>query len=168
MRVAIRQLRTDQWQTYRDLRLASLRDAPEAFATSYEDALRWDESDWLDGFALPCWFAFIGDAPVGMVRVGRCDEDVPHLISMWVAPSARGSSAAGQLVESVLAWARAAGKSGVALGVVADNARALGLYRRCGFVPTGVTSTLPDGRAEIEMEHRFDAPQGSRAAGTHH
>ena len=167
MRVTIRRLRADQWQTYRDLRLASLRDAPDAFATSYDEAVHWDESAWLDGFALPSWFAYIGDTPVGMVRVGRGDEDVPELISMWVAPSARGSSAAGQLVESVLAWARDAGKSGVALGVVADNARALGLYRRCGFAPTGVTVTLPDGRSEIEMEHRFPTPEVSRGAATH-
>lgn len=163
MHPVIRQLQSDQWETYRDVRLASLRDAPEAFEMSFEDAIDFDESDWRDGFALPSWFAFISDEPVGMVRVARIDEELPHLISMWVAPSARGSSAAGRLVDCVLAWARAAGKSGVALRVVTSNARAQSLYRRCGFVPSGRTATLSDGRAEIEMEHRFRTSQ--RATG---
>jgi GNAT superfamily N-acetyltransferase len=155
MRPVIRRLRAEQWQTYRDVRLMALRDAPEAFGASYEDALRFAESDWIEGFALPSWFAFIGDAPVGVVRMARSEEEVPRLISMWVAPPERGSSAAGQLVESALQWARDAGKAGVALNVVADNARAQALYRRCGFAPTGVTGILPDGRSEIEMAQWF-------------
>lgn len=159
MQPVIRQLRADEWETYRDVRLASLRDAPEALQMSFEDAIDFDESDWRAGLALPTWVAFVGDEPVGIVRVARIDEEIPHLTSMWVAPSARGSSAAGRLVESVLACARVSGKSGVALRVVTSNARAQSLYRRCGFVPSGRTATLPDGRREIEMEHRFTTRQ---------
>jgi GNAT superfamily N-acetyltransferase len=159
----IRQLRADQWETYRDVRLASLRDAPEAFAASFEDAAAFDESDWRHGLSLPCWMAFVGDEPVGMVRAARIDEEQPHLISMWVAPSARGSSVAELLVESVLAWARAADKSGVGLRVMSSNTRAQSLYLRCGFAPSGRTERLADGRVEIEMVHRLTTSHGATA-----
>lgn len=157
MRVIIRALDRAEWQTYRDVRLAALRDSPEAFAGTLEYAQGLPEQNWRDQCGRPSWFAFQGDRAVGMVRVWRGDDrPMPDLISMWVDPSVRGTSAATELVEALLTWARAEGEPGVTLRVVTANERARAFYRRLGFVPNGVTDTLSDGRDEIEMELRFN------------
>lgn len=91
-----------------------------------------------------------------MVRVFcHDDKDLPELVSMWVAPSFRGSDAAGELLRQVLDWAKSEGHSGIYLRVMTANARAIRFYERLGFSPNGITDELPDGRAELEFEHRF-------------
>lgn len=151
MSLRIARLHPDDWQLYRDVRLAALLDAPDAFASRHADQTDFTESDWRVGLAIPCWVAFTGDEPVGMVRVGDIDAEHPTLISMWVAPSARGTRAASDLVGAVVDWARNSDKAGLELDVVTRNERAIAFYRRLGFVPDGRTATLPDGRNEIRM-----------------
>lgn len=155
MPITIRRLSHDDWKLYREVRLAALKDAPEAFASTYGDAVRQDEAYWRDAMNLPCWFAFDDDQAVGMVRIADAADGLPHLLSMWVAPGSRGSSAGAQLVEAALDWARQRGHAGVDLQVVTDNLRAQSFYRRCGFEPTGDTFILPDGRPEIAMAIHF-------------
>jgi len=52
----------------------------------------------------------------------------------------------------VAAWARAAGHTALRLDVGDANARAVGLYARLGFAPTGVTSAFPPPRQHV-VEH---------------
>lgn len=164
MNISIRTLDATEWQVYRSTRLAALQDAPEAFGGSYEHAAEYPDQQWRDWCTQPSWFAFADGAasaeqrvkPIGMVRVFRHnDKPLPELVSMWVSPWARGTSAAGGLVTAVLDWARIEGDPGVYLRVMTANSRARSLYERVGFVPNGIIDTLPDGRAEIEMELRF-------------
>ena len=159
----IRRLEPAEWQTYRAVRLAALRDAPAAFGGSYDQTAGYPEQTWRDWCSQPSWFAFDGDEPIGMVRIGRQDGKPPELISMWVAPRARGTSTATDLVGSVLDWARSEGEPGVRLRVMESNPRARALYQRIGFVDNGTRDPLPDGRAEIEMEYLF----ARRDAGCH-
>lgn len=154
MSVEIRRLEPEEWRTYRAVRLAALQDAPEAFGGSYENSVEYPEQSWRERCTQPSWFAFERGEPVGMVRITRHDlRDLPELISMWVAPQARGTSTAADLVGCVLDWARAEGERGVFLRVMDSNRRAQAFYERVGFVDHGIRDTLPDGRAEIEMEH---------------
>ncbi len=44
--VTVRALEGDDWQTYQQIRLAALQDAPEAFASSYEQEAAYDEDFW--------------------------------------------------------------------------------------------------------------------------
>jgi len=53
---------------------------------------------------------------------------------MWVDPAARRRRIAAQLVETVATWARQSGASALVLDVVEDNAPAIALYDRAGFV----------------------------------
>ncbi len=163
MSIEIRQLEPDEWQTYRAVRLAALRDAPAAFGGTYDRAVEYPEQTWRDWCTQPSWFAFEGDEPIGMVRIGRHDDrDLPELISMWVAPRSRGTSTATHLVDCALAWARAEGEHGIYLRVVDGNRRARMFYERVGFVDNGIRDSLRDGRLEIEMELVF-ARQARRA-----
>lgn len=92
-----------------------------------------------------------------MVRVfWHDDKDLPELASMWVKPQARGGDAAPRLISEVLTWAATEGVPGVYLTVLANNIRAKRLYERLGFISNGISHHLPDGRVEIELEHRFN------------
>lgn len=157
--VDIRRLDPEEWSTYRAVRLAALRDAPEAFGGTYAHSAAYDERRWRDWCAQPSWFAFNDGEPVGMVRVAQLDGDrnpsFPELISMWVAPRSRGTAAATGLVRHVLDWAREERHDGVTLRVIETNSRARSFYERVGFVDDGSRHILPDGRSEIGMTLEF-------------
>ncbi|MGJ3509110.1 GNAT family N-acetyltransferase [Enemella sp. A6] len=156
MPITIRSLQPEEWQLYREVRLAALLDSPEAFGSTYEGSRTYPEQRWIDLCHEPNWFAFDGPRPIGMVRAFQPDDkDLPELVSMWVAPEYRGGDTATRLMRTMLDWARDNGEAGVHLRVTTTNERARRRYERLGFVPNGITEHLPDGRVEVEMEHRF-------------
>ena len=77
-------------------------------------------------------------------------QDMPSLISMWVAPPARGTGVEEALIEAVVAWVRSLGATHLQLWVTETNTPALGLYRRVGFVETHETQPLPSHPALTE------------------
>jgi GNAT superfamily N-acetyltransferase len=144
----IRRVRADEWEALRDLRLRALEDAPDAFATTLDEARGDTDEDWRDW----CLAAARSDRSAVFVAVDfdgmaggfvREEGDV-LLFGMWVAPERRGSGLADALVEAVLEWSRSLGMPRVALWVVDGNVRAERFYRRLGFEPTGVRKPLRD------------------------
>jgi ribosomal protein S18 acetylase RimI-like enzyme len=76
-----------------------------------------------------------GGVPVGQASgTAVDDEGRVELISMWVAPEARGTGTARALVEAVTEWARSSEAVGVWLSVRRANERAIRLYLKTGFV----------------------------------
>jgi GNAT superfamily N-acetyltransferase len=137
----IRRVGPDEWTVLRDVRLASLADSPEAFGSTHAREADYDEPRWRELAENSGWFlAIADDTPVGIVA-GYHDPGSPptqrHLVAMWVAPQARGTGLAPELVEAVVEWARADGATELTLGVADGNERARVLYVRCGFVSTG-------------------------------
>jgi len=151
----------DQWQRWRLLRRAALAQAPEAFGSTLA---QWSgegdtEERWRDRWAgVPHNLVVVRDGQdVGMVSLTPPDgADPPELISMWVAPSARGAGTADVAVEAALALAGALypGRA-VALSVYEANAAARRLYARHGFVDAGPS---PDGDGELLMIHEPVGP----------
>ena len=159
----------------RDVRLRALRDAPEAFASTYADEADMTDDDWAvrasSGASAGDRFtglAFVGHACVGLVGGFRNDHDGHHadidLVSMWVAPSYRGSGVAEQLVDAVLEWARDEAEAQVVgLWVTRGNDRAQRFYERLGFVETGDVQPLPSDpcKDEVRMVFGLRAPSTS-------
>ncbi|MBC7807775.1 MAG: GNAT family N-acetyltransferase [Akkermansiaceae bacterium] len=150
--MTVRRITPDQHTLHRRIRLAALQDAPASFSTSYADAVARPDESWREmtntcsqGTDGCTFFAFddSGEA-VGMVGGFRDknDPDAVHLVAMWVAPAARGSGAAGALVEAVFDWAKAIPAKRVVTAVTAGNDLALRLYERMGFAAP--TAPLPD------------------------
>ena len=133
----------DDWRLWRDLRLAALAEAPAAFGSTLAD---WSgpgdtEERWharLAGVALNIVCTWNGE-PAGMVSATTPGGDgAIELISMWVAPFARGHGVGDAAVRRVLAWAQIElGRSPVVLSVTANNDPAIRLYQRHGFVDVG-------------------------------
>src|SRR5205085_10663372 len=62
----IKRVGPDDWRLFREVRLASLRDAPSAFASRLETALEYREADWRERLASVTQFvAFDAEQPVG-------------------------------------------------------------------------------------------------------
>ena len=143
----------DDWRLWREVRLAALADAPAAFGATLES---WSgggdtEDRWrqrLEDVPLNV-VAMNGDLPVGQASgIGPDDQGNAELISMWVAPTARGTGVAHALIEAVAVWARGAGASALRLSVRRSNDRAMRSYLRNGF---GHTDEPGDEPAELAM-----------------
>ena len=140
----------------RTTRLRALEESPQAFGSTLERELAFDDDTWVSRLDHGAWFlAWSGDQPVGMAcgipEEGR--PDLRQLVAMWVDPSVRGTGAAAALVEQVVAWAADDGAASVYLWVAEGNDRALRLYRRLGFEPTDETGPLPS--APERCEHKM-------------
>jgi ribosomal protein S18 acetylase RimI-like enzyme len=153
--VEIREIGADAWQAIRDIRLAALQDAPDAFASTYEHQVAFGEADWVRWIGRGCNFLAYapeaGTAPVGIVGGYQADPGTMELISLWVSPPVRGNGTGQALVEAVVGRARAKGMSRVHLWVTESNLSARLLYERCGFQPTGERQPLPSNTQVTEI-----------------
>jgi hypothetical protein len=85
--LVVRRVVPDEWQAFREIRLAALAESPGAFVTTYARASQYDEQLWrsraADGATMLAWR---GDRPVGLVAA-YLPDDVAQLVMMWVEPT---------------------------------------------------------------------------------
>ena len=160
MTISVRRFETDEWRVYRELRLGALRDAPDAFGSTYEREAARPEADWEQRLAaavtargeMPI-VALSGATPVGLAW-GRVDEREPtvaHLFQVWVAPEHRARGIGRSLTDAVIAWARELGVRALRLDVTPSHPAALRLYRRAGFVEHGQPAALRPGSSVLSQ-----------------
>ena len=151
--IRFRQLAEEDWEVFREVRLAALLDAPNAFSSSYKREVAADEDNWRKRLGDRAQFvAELDGKVVGTAGGIASDVTSAALISMWVAPRARGQGAAQGLVHQVLDWAKREGFHAVCLWVTDGNAAAETLYARCGFTRTGATQPVHSGECLMELE----------------
>lgn len=159
----VRRLQANDHESLREVRLRALRDAPDAFWTTYERQVDYGPQDWRHWITTAA--LFVAEAPdraAEGLAGGLADPRNPAgalLIAMWVAPDHRGSGLADRLVGAVTTWAAAECRPTLRLHVEEHNARAIGCYRRLGFQLTGRRLWRErDGRFELEMVRTNTAP----------
>lgn len=145
--VEIRTLTVDDAETFRALRLRALREEPEAFGSSWEEEnarpLERTIARLQDRNLISFGGFDVDGNLAGMVRLLRHDGvKVRHkadIISMYVAPEARGRGLGRQLIEAAIAHARETpGIEQLLLAVVTTNIAARNLYLTTGFEPYGM------------------------------
>ena len=156
----VRQLKSEEWELMKRVRLAALADSPEAFSSTLDRERQFTDEMWrertrasAEGINSFCAVA-LDDATEAGIAVGlNDDEERTHcyLVSMWVAPAFRGTDVARILVESVSSWAARKRASLLIAGVIPCNERALAFYRKVGFVP--YSGPRPDHPATNECNH---------------
>jgi RimJ/RimL family protein N-acetyltransferase len=167
-RVRIHTVQHRDWRDYRDIRLAALKDAPSAFAATWQQEAALTESQWMEraqrseeGDTATIVVAVDDDGRwvglAGGYRPGDRGADA-ELISMWVAPDCRGRKISPDLVRAVLAWADSHQAVSVGLWVNETNQPAISLYEKEGFRRTGEVDKLPSDptQQEIRMLRRAD------------
>lgn len=158
MTISVRRLGADDWRTWRDVRLAALADAPDAFASSLARERDYDEAGWRERLDPDLGMKAVACAdrhPVGLVGawVPQSRPGAVELFSMWVDPSWRGRGVGDLLVTETVTWARENHHKHVELWVVDDNVASQRLYHRHGFRATGEDQPHPGnpGRRELRM-----------------
>jgi GNAT superfamily N-acetyltransferase len=166
MGVAVRRIQPDDWPLLRDLRLASLRDAPEAFGQRLDEAATFDDRDWMStarasarGYRRAWFIAWDeNEQPVGVVQARRRLPDTCLLFSMWVAPSVRRQGAGRALVQAVDDWGRSWGAARIVLWVLSTNEGAHRFYEQIDFhvVRQGADAESGAAYGALAMERRLE------------
>jgi GNAT superfamily N-acetyltransferase len=150
--VDLRLLRAGEGARLRELRLRSLRDAPLAFASSFEIEAARPESYWTD-LADSCAMAshravFVatdGRRWLAMAGSHWFDQSagIAQLWGMWVEPPARGIGLGRRLVDRAASWAAGRGADVLRLGVTDRASEIAAFYEHLSFKRTGETKLLP-------------------------
>lgn len=144
--ISVRVLGEDDWQDYREVRLAALQESPGAFLATYADEAAQPEQYWRDrmapGYRL---LAEKAGAKVGVASV-ELTEAAPRsadLCELWVAPEARNTGVASRLVQAAVDQAGHEGCTKLYYWVSTENGRAIGFASNAGFRGTSERRTTP-------------------------
>jgi len=153
----VREVEPDDWAILRDIRLAALQDAPQAFGSTYLREARFTEAQWrkrINDRAVT-FFAHLDEdpAPAGIAGVWVGDG-AADLVSMWVRPDVRRRGVGAALVTAAAGWAKARDHDTLFLWVTELNASARRLYEHYGFTPTVERQPLPSDPALTEIRMR--------------
>ncbi|MES2491282.1 MAG: GNAT family N-acetyltransferase [Pseudomonadota bacterium] len=157
--LSVRRAEAEDGALLRNMRIASLTDAPYAFGATLEDVLSQTESAFIDDAkrhstsnSSTSFFLFSGGAPAGMIGAffERAETTRAFICALWVEPTVRGTSAASLLVSAAIEWLTSQGAKDVFAWVANDNVRAVAFYRKAGFVTMGEVQPLPSDPSQLE------------------
>lgn len=160
MAIEIRRVDVDDWLEWREIRLRSLKESPEAFRSTYAEEATQPNEWWerrvrvsTSGLNNALWLATLQGEPSGILS-SRVDTDsmVMTAEAVWVAPEARGRGVAENLLRSAMAWAKEIGARRAELWVNQGNAGTRSLYRRAGFRPTTEVQQVRPGDPHIILK----------------
>jgi ribosomal protein S18 acetylase RimI-like enzyme len=135
----------DDWQVARDIRLEALLRDPQAFGSTYAEAVDRNEDGWRAWLSRPGLTMLIARTlrgPVGIVGglrdVDADDRSVAMIVSMYVTANYRQRGVGRRLLQAILADLEGdPGLSRAVLHVTAGQRSAQHLYTSLGFVPVG-------------------------------
>ena len=140
--ITIRRIQICETALYKQIRLASLKDAPNAFETTYDAALQRTDEMWharvestAQGSDQAIFLALFDQLPIGIAALVRIkgQTDSGELMQVWVSPEHRGTGVAWDLMNSIFKWAQENNFHRIIAGVTKVNAGALKFYTKYGF-----------------------------------
>ncbi|MEO8334889.1 MAG: GNAT family N-acetyltransferase [bacterium] len=161
---SVRRLRAEEWRLYRELRLAALRDSPNAFGSTLAREEAFPDAQWSERLGKaatsrldhPLVAEVTGHA-VGLAwaRIEADDPGTATLYQVWVQPEARRHGVGQRLLDTAIAWAREEGAGSMELGVTIAPGSALEFYRRAGFTEVGERTPLRAGSVFMQQRMRI-------------
>jgi len=135
------ELKAAEWERLREIRLAALRESPQAFGGKYEDEKLFDEARWFIEFNKQSFLvSSINGSDAAMLFVENLAGDFGATCwigGCWSDPKYRGSG----LMRAMFAYidnnATERDWQVQGLGVWQDNYSAIAAYEKLGFVPMG-------------------------------
>ena len=173
--LTVRRIAADQGATLRELRAASLRDAPYAFDETLEEALseqaetfdqaaaRYAQSDEAATFIL-----YTEGHPAGLITAYFDDtpEHKAFVCTLWVAPAVRHLRGGELLVNTASNWLAEGGATEIHAWIADANRNAMRFYAALGFGPSG--EHQPIARAPQESQTQLVRTVKRDPAELHH
>ena len=140
--ITVRRLRSGEVDLFKQMRLASLQDAPHAFSSTYASASRRSPESWreqaestMQGSDRATFIAFSDRVPVGIAALYRLEDqaDAGEVLQVWIHPDHRGTNVTWDLMDAITKWAAENHFRRIIAGVTNGNARALKFYTKYGF-----------------------------------
>lgn len=143
-----------------------LTDVPDAYITTLDEAVAYAAAVWIEraqkgseGNEQATMLGFDGDQPVAMaigLKRSQGNKQVLVVVSVYVAPTHRGTELATDLIRATEEWGSGWGARLATLWVAEENARARSFYQRLGYRPTGDRMRMKP--ADARMEMRLEKP----------
>jgi len=160
MSIIIRKPTVAEWEKYKDIRLTSLKEFPKAFSSSYEEALKSTTEDWqipiansLNNLGSVMFCAYDAENMVGCIVAYWKDRaktgHIANIGGMYVRIEYQNQGIAKKLFDELLKELQSMNRfRKIKLEVVTDNPAAYNLYKKMGFVETGLSreELLIDGK----------------------
>jgi ribosomal protein S18 acetylase RimI-like enzyme len=140
--ILVRQLEANDADDYRNIRLAALKNEPDAFGSTYDAESTRTTEEFAQRLATSTAFGAYGDGQIvglgGFKReAGAKDGHKAFVWGIYVDASWRGRGVASALMAAIIGSARESVEQ-LTLAVVRGNESALGLYRKFGFRVYGI------------------------------
>ncbi len=113
--IEIRHIASDEWELYKDIRLRSLKESPDAFGSTSADESVFPVEKWQErvsvservGKALPL-IAKLDGISVGIACgvLHSTSDKYGQVYQMWVDPRQRGNGVGKLLLSRIIEWAR--------------------------------------------------------------
>ncbi len=138
----ISRLTPADWSKYRDLRLESLHEAPQAFLSTVEETEQSLTEEWQRKIKNMFFAINDDDKVMGMIGGFRQNKAKTNhtfkIVSFYVSPKYRGQGIGSQLLEEILNYARSlSGVTKIELSVATTQQAAVKLYQQAGFKKIG-------------------------------
>ncbi len=159
--VLIRKIRATEGERLRAIRFRAIAESPSAFGSTLAETEAVSASDWQarasTNAAGDSAIMYVADDEGSWVGLAggvfdpEASAKVVCVFSMWVDPKHRRQHVGRQLVEHVIAWARARNADRIELWVTKHNEAAKALYADCGFTLARDVQPLPSDPALLEQ-----------------
>ncbi|MDR5853909.1 GNAT family N-acetyltransferase [Caballeronia sp. LZ062] len=157
--LTVSRIAAHQGSVLRELRTASLREAPYAFGETLEDALLVDPASFDQTAALHAtsprlatFLLYTEGHPAGLVHayIEESGDKRAFVSALWVAPAVRHLRGGELLVNVASEWLAGQGVAEVHAWIADENRTAMRFYERLGFGPTGDRRAMPPNEQEAE------------------
>lgn len=157
--LTVRRIAAHQGAVLRELRTASLREAPYAFDETLEDALLAEASSFdetaahhASSLSTATFLLYTEGHPAGLVGafIDEAGTRRAFVHSLWVAPAVRHLRGGELLVNAASEWLVDEGAKEIYAWIADENRTAKRFYERLGFGPTGDRRMMPAHAEEWE------------------
>lgn len=141
--IKITRIKPSRWKEYKDLRIESIKNSPQAFLSDLQETLNSSDSSWQKKIKNMFFAVNEKDQLVGMVgclREKKNQQDhIMKIVSLYVTPKFRGQGLGRKLLKKALKFAQENKNiTKIELGVITKQKAAIKLYQSSGFVEIGI------------------------------
>ena len=152
IKIVIKQITPNDWQDYKSIRLDALRNEAQAYRTTYDEAARYTQEHWKRyTTTASILLAYDKQEPIGMMGA-YYEKTVAVVIGVYVNQNYREKGIGKNLLKALEEIIKKENRvKTLKLWVERDQAAALALYKRMGFMIVGKESgMLGDGKQHEE------------------